>query len=146
MPAVVDKRDLVLISHARLLHLFHDWHHRNNVMLADQGPNLTQDLQRLAATGDLQIDEVLQTVQTLVPHHWASVKQLEIYGLFIKTTMFSHLNSLPSLSNRQRATNVARTVDVGMEMLEKCSTWSLATSLANVPQQYLTVSSSLRLC
>lgn len=139
MPPNVDKRDLVLTSHARLLQIFYDWQ-RNDAMLSDQRPNLTQDLQRLAATSDLQIDEVLNTVHNLVPDHWPSVKQLEIFGLYIKTTIFSQLNSLPSLSNRQRATNVARTVDVGMEMLEKCSNWSLVTSLANVPQQYLTVS------
>jgi hypothetical protein len=98
-----------------------------------------KDLQRLASATDLQIDDLRRLVQTHVPDDWISVKQLDLFGAFVKVTIYSCLIGQEGLPRRQRPTYVSKTVDVGVEMLERCSDWGEG-SIANLPQQYLTVS------
>lgn len=136
------KSDIILTSHARLLHLYRCWNMRSNEIiyrLAGDPKNTAKELQRLASETDVAINN-LRHVMQLVPEGWVSAKEFDLFGLFVKTSIYSRLISQESLPNRQRAVHVAHTVNVGLEMLEKCSSWDPPEEITNLPQQYLLVS------
>lgn len=140
-----DPHDIILTSHARLISIFREWEIKSRSFSFDVNPDRGNTLQRLTINTDYQITNLRDSIQGFVPSSWTSVKELNLFALFAKTTIYSKLAAAVTSPARQRAASVAQTVDIGLEGLEACASWTNPGQLANLPRRYITVSPCLRI-
>lgn len=139
--------DVVLTSHARLVHTLREWFvqrqaiHRNSAGSTEatrQMQHLTMDVNaRLEWWHD---DLKAQPRLRAIPPQ--AMRETVLFWQFARAVVNEIGAAALQAQPRLRASRVMESVDGAMEFLELCAAWEPKMDLANLPQNYLHVSVS----
>jgi hypothetical protein len=134
--------DVVLSSHARLVHIVREWFvqrqeiHQNSVGVAEA----SRQMQHLTLETNARLEYWHDELHSHhVPHEM--IRETLLFWHFARAIVNELGATAFSAQPRLRTSRVAESVDGAMEFLDLCAGWEPKEDLANLPQNYLHVSS-----
>jgi hypothetical protein len=141
--------DVVLTSHARLVHTLREWFvqrqaiHRNSAGSTEA----TRQMQHLTMNVNARLEwwhDDLKAQPRLRAIPPQAMRETVLFWQFARAVVNEIGAAALQAQPRLRASRVMESVDGAMEFLELCAAWEPKMDLANLPQNYLHVSETPR--